>query len=124
MVSVNIVYAGKISSRTNAVESIKEISQNKEFQGKIFVCGSGDDDELKKLNVYCRKVNNVEYLGRLDARELEKVYSQSSFGLIPYKSAKDLSLALPNKFFEYLSYNLFILHHHFTPILNFQKKIN
>lgn len=118
----NIVYAGKISSRTNVLESVKEISQNTYFEGTIFVCGSGDGDEIEKLNVLCTRAQNVQYLGSLEKRELEKVYAESSFGLIPYKSTEDLSLALPNKFFEYLSNNLFVLHHHFKPIVKFREK--
>ena len=117
----NIVYAGKISSRTNVLESVKEISKNKKFEGTIFVCGPGDGDELEKLNALCSRAKNIKYLGNLEKEDLDKVYAESSFGLIPYKGAEDLSLALPNKFFEYLSNNLFVLHFHFSPIVKFRE---
>lgn len=118
----NIVYAGKISSRVNVYEKVKELSQDKRFKGKIFVCGSGEKNEVEKLEALCAGNKRVKYLGNLEINELEVIYSQSSFGLIPYENLEDLSLALPNKFFEYLSNNLFVIHYQFRPIIKFRER--
>lgn len=117
--SSNIVYAGKISPRTSIVECARHIVENPNFSGLLRVCGVGDDRSIAELKALCSKYPNLSYLGNLGQKDLRRVYSWASFGLLPYQNLPDLSRALPNKFFEYLSNDLFILHDEFRPVEKF-----
>lgn len=74
---------------------------------------------MDDLKVLCSKHPNVNYLGNLDKNELRLLYEWASFGLVSNQNLRDLSRALPNKFVEYISNDLFILHDGFKPVERF-----
>lgn len=104
------IYAGKISERTQVIKFIRSLILLDNFQGKILICGSGEENDIKLLLELIAKYDCVEYLGYLSRLELKKIYMQSDYGLLPYPNNIDFEKALPNKFFEYLSVNLPIAH--------------
>lgn len=118
----NIIYAGKITSRTNVATTIEKFFLNHQFKGKIYICGGGDDDELKRIERLSNISPRIFYLGYLSAGELLEIYKKCSYGLIPYDNLSDFSITLPNKFFEYLSNGLFITHDNFKPIEDFSRQ--
>lgn len=106
----NYVYAGKISERTGVTDFIEKLLNHPCFAGRIHLCGSGDDIAVERLKSVISKHPNVVYHGLLDKERLNEVYLGCDIGIIPYPNHVDFRMALPNKFFEYLSVGLRVGH--------------
>ena len=118
--NVNYVYAGKISERTGITDFISNLLNYPGFSGSIHVCGSGDDLVINRLKCLIAKYPNVIYHGLLDKEKLNEIYLKCDIGIIPYPNHLDFRMALPNKFYEYLSVGLHIGHGGLYSITNNQ----
>lgn len=104
----NITYIGNIST-TLELESLcktaKSLSKYNDIQ--FVVCGVGDAfNEFKKKTV---EYSNIFLTGWVNKNEISYILKNSKLGLIPYKNDTNLSLGIPNKFSEYISFSLPIL---------------
>jgi hypothetical protein len=114
----NYVYAGKISERTGVTDFIAKLLNHPVFSGTIHICGSGDDLAVERLKCLISDYPHAIYHGLLDKEKLNEIYLNSDIGIIPYPNHVDFRMALPNKFFEYLSVGLRIGHSGLYSITN------
>ena len=118
------IYAGKITHRTNILPYCQNLLSNEKFKGKIIICGSGEKKVVDELINISNRDNRIKYFGFLNYEDLEAKYIEADIGIIPYQNEIDFSLALPNKFFEYLSKNLLISHQGLKSINNCNNAID
>jgi hypothetical protein len=71
----------------------------------LFVfCGEGS--KLANYRTRTAALDSVLWLGWLDKKELHTVFKQADMALAPYRNIDNFKLHTPNKFSEYLAYNL------------------
>ncbi len=75
------------------------------FDVEFIIAGRGKNEKL--IQKICNNLNNVSFVGWLDANELKLFLELSTIGLAPY--SKNALMSLPNKPFEYMAASLPIL---------------
>ena len=97
-----IVYAGSLGDGYD-IEILINIARIRD-DIQVVIAGSGPKVKL------CEEAHRrgfITYLGQVGAGELRKLYLTSDIGILPYK--KKSAVAMPVKFFDYVSHDLKIL---------------
>jgi glycosyltransferase involved in cell wall biosynthesis len=103
-----ILFAGTFcdSYDLNTVFKSAEILLKKHFTNiEFIIAGSGKKD--KQIQKICKNLDNVSFVGWLDANDMKLFLELSSIGLAPY--SRNALMSLPNKPFEYMAASLPIL---------------
>lgn len=98
--AIKIIYAGSFSNSFDLENVCKIISETP----GIFLYLVGDGPLKQKLFQRHKNQKNIEFLGWLDSKSLATYFNKSHYAIAPYKN--NASMSLPNKIYEYLSYNL------------------
>ena len=97
-----VVYAGSLGDGYD-IEILINLAKIRD-DVEVIIAGSGPKAPLCKD---AHRRGFVTYLGQLREEELHELYLTSDIGVLPYK--KDSAVAMPIKFFDYVSYNLKIV---------------
>jgi glycosyltransferase involved in cell wall biosynthesis len=97
-----VIYAGSLGDGYD-IETIINLAEIRD-DIKIIIAGSGPQASLCKE---ADKRGVITYLGQVGKGELRELYLTSDIGLLPYK--KNSAVAMPIKFFDYISYDLKIV---------------
>lgn len=97
-----IVYAGSLGDGYD-IDILINIARIRD-DIKLFIAGSGPN---ASLCIEADKKGYLTYLGQIKKKELHELYLSCDIGILPYK--KNSAVAMPIKFFDYISYNLQIL---------------
>ena len=100
------VYAGSLRPTIKLDLIIESFS---ELPDDIFLVIAGSSGRLEEYKKLANHNPRIIFLGWLNARELEVIYSVSNLGLAPYINAPYFSMNLTNKPIEYLCHSLPIL---------------
>jgi glycosyltransferase involved in cell wall biosynthesis len=81
-----------------------EVLRGEKAAVRVVVAGAGPKRDLVER---AHREGAIEYLGQVGQDRLIRAYAQAEIGLLPY-SAGSL-VAMPNKFFDYMNFGLFIV---------------
>lgn len=101
---ITICFIGTLSHRSGLEKFIRAINELNENQGQEVILNIAGDGPHKQhlIKLVEDYPANVNFLGWLNADEINQLMSASDFGLLPY-DLPDFTLSIPNKFVEYIS---------------------
>ena len=102
---ITLVYCGTISTRTNVAEFISCLL-HKLPQTSIRIVVAGFGDSIEEVEILCARESRVEFRGHIPYSEVEELYLESDYGILPYPPLPDFDLSFPNKYLEYMSFGL------------------
>ncbi len=103
-----IVFVGTFSNLINfnhIFNALKELGERRNSPWYLCIAGGGYNQEHIKEK--CSNLKNAKFLGWLKPNEINLLYSASSLSITPY--CNNDFMAMPNKFFECVAYELPIL---------------
>ena len=103
-----IVFVGTFSNLINfdnIFKAFEELNLNKNSPWHLCIAGGGYKQNY--ISEKCSSLNNATFLGWLEPKDIHLLYKSSSLAITPYCS-NDF-MAMPNKFFECVAYELPIL---------------
>lgn len=95
-----ILYAGTIGGHAGVSYLIKAFKQIKNSDIELWLCGKGNDHDIKKL---VDKDKRIKLLGYISKRKLEKLCNQAEIFVNP-RQAKGNNTNFPSKILLYLSF--------------------
>lgn len=102
-------YVGQLSSRIElpTLRDTFQILKSRNVPTRLVLCGVGS--EQAACRSWAADLGNVVMPGFIDAPQIGALMAMSVGGLIPYPSAPDFAVAIPNKAIEYMAGGLPIL---------------
>ncbi|WP_143070533.1 glycosyltransferase [Polynucleobacter asymbioticus] len=99
---IKVVYAGSLGDGYD-IETLIELGKSRPDL-KVVIAGSGPKSDL------CRHAHEqgfITFLGQIGAIELDNLYQDATYGVLPYK--RNSAVSMPIKFYEYLVHRLIII---------------
>jgi glycosyltransferase involved in cell wall biosynthesis len=105
-----VMMAGNLSSRVDILTAVRAaalLPQSPQLSFQLVVCGKGDLE--KDISAIAGHSKAVFFAGWRSGAELQALAQRCSAGILAYSNTPDLSVSMPNKIGEYLSYGLPII---------------
>lgn len=98
-----IITVSRFGDFNTIIESAKHFSRNNE-KVKFIICGDGD--KLEYFRSVTKNINNIKFIGWVDAAKIYVLMRRASIGLDPLIEREDFLSTINNKAVEYMSAGL------------------
>lgn len=118
--NIKIAYTGILTDAQDIYDILLKSYNNDSIEWHI--AGSGDQfDKINRL-IYDNNIKNIKMYGYQDKQFCDNLIEQSDIALVPLKYSKLFEMAIPSKFYEYLSFNKPILFNTSIELDSFNKE--